>query len=68
MILDVGTFFVGIDFCPGDVLAMSQDLNLRGYHYAVVAAGKDDACITCRFCTLVCPEFAIYSEEVREDA
>lgn len=53
-----------IDFCPEDVLAQSDDLNAKGYHYAVVAPGKGDACVNCKFCTLVCPEFAIYSEEV----
>ena len=55
-----------IDFCPADVLERSTQLNPKGYHYAVVASGKEDACVNCRFCTLVCPEFAIYSEEVRE--
>jgi 2-oxoglutarate ferredoxin oxidoreductase subunit delta len=55
-----------IDFCPADVLERSTQLNPKGYHYAVVASGKEDACVNCRFCTLVCPEFAIYSEEVQE--
>jgi NAD-dependent dihydropyrimidine dehydrogenase PreA subunit len=27
---------------------------------------EEDACGNCRFCMLVCPEFAIYSDEVRE--
>jgi 2-oxoglutarate ferredoxin oxidoreductase subunit delta len=55
-----------IDFCPADVLERSTQLNAKGYRYAVVASGKEDACINCRFCMLVCPEFAIYSEEVQE--
>ncbi len=52
-----------IEFCPEDVLVESDDINAKGYHYAVVAEGKEDACVNCRFCTLVCPEFAIYTEE-----
>ena len=42
----------------------AEAMNARGYHYPVVAAGKEDDCVNCRFCKLVCPEFAIYTEEV----
>ncbi|MCC6491284.1 MAG: 4Fe-4S binding protein, partial [Candidatus Hydrogenedentes bacterium] len=42
----------------------SQDINPKGYHFPVVAEGKSDACIHCGFCDVVCPEFAIYTEEV----
>lgn len=55
-----------IDFCPKDVLEESHDMNAKGYHYAVVAAGKEEDCVNCGFCELVCPEFAIYSQEVAE--
>lgn len=55
-----------IDFCPEDVLTRSADLNARGYHYPIVAEGKEEGCVNCRFCMLVCPEFAIYSDEIRE--
>jgi NAD-dependent dihydropyrimidine dehydrogenase PreA subunit len=57
-----------IDFCPEDVLTSSEELNAKGYHYAVVAQGKENSCVNCRFCMLVCPEFAIYSDEIREVA
>ncbi len=53
-----------IEFCPEDVLQEADDINAKGYHFPVVAAGKDDACVACGFCTLVCPELAIYSVEV----
>lgn len=53
-----------IEFCPEDVLAESDAINAKGYHYPVVAAGKQDACVNCGFCQLVCPEFAIYTVEV----
>ncbi len=52
-----------IEFCPRDVLEQSEGINSRGYHYPVVAEGKGDECVHCQFCTLVCPEFAIYTDE-----
>lgn len=53
-----------IEFCPEDVLAESEAINAKGYHYPVVAAGKESACVNCGFCQLICPEFAIYTVEV----
>ena len=53
-----------IEFCPEQVLAESEDMNAKGYHYPVVAEGKEQACVDCDFCKLVCPEFAIYTEEM----
>lgn len=52
-----------IEFCPEQVLVESTDMNSKGYHYPIVAEGKDQACVNCAFCKLVCPEFAIYTEE-----
>jgi 2-oxoglutarate ferredoxin oxidoreductase subunit delta len=53
-----------IEFCPEEVLAESDGMNTKGYHYPVVAQGKEEACVNCGFCNLICPEFAIYTEEV----
>lgn len=53
-----------IEFCPETVLAESDGINAKGYHFPVVAGGKESACVNCGFCRLVCPEFAIYTEEV----
>jgi 2-oxoglutarate ferredoxin oxidoreductase subunit delta len=55
-----------IDFCPRDVLVETSDMNAKGYHYPIVAEGKEEECIACQFCSIVCPEFAIYSEEIGE--
>ncbi len=55
-----------IDFCPLDVLEETSEMNAKGYHYPVVAEGKEEACIACQFCSIICPEFAIYTEEVAE--
>ncbi len=44
-------------FCPKQVLAMSDDLNVRGVHYACV---KDEQkCTGCATCGLVCPDMVI---------
>jgi len=53
-------------FCPQEVLQLSEEINEKGYHYPEISAGKDDACVHCEFCALICPEFAIYTELVEE--
>ena len=53
-----------IELCPRQVLKVSQNTNSKGYHYPEIAAGKEDACVHCEYCTIVCPEFAIFTMEV----
>jgi len=53
-----------IEFCPQQVLAQSERSNGKGYHLPTIALGKESACVHCQFCSLVCPEFAIYTTEV----
>lgn len=48
-----------IEFCPRDILAFSQRFNAKGYHPPRVA--KPGECVNCRYCEIICPEFAIYS-------
>ncbi len=50
-----------VEFCPLDVLELSDGFNRKGYHPPHVAPGKAHACVACGFCTLVCPEYAIFS-------
>ncbi len=45
-----------VEACPPGCLAMSFDLNRKGYHYAVL---KADTCTGCINCALVCPEAVI---------
>ena len=45
------------EFCPRKVLAMSQEINPKGYTPA--KAVKEDQCPGCELCELLCPEFAI---------
>ena len=61
----------GCDFCialcPAEVLVRSTQINPKGYYYPVVARGKEENCIHCQFCDLVCPEMAIFTEEITKD-
>ncbi len=57
-----------IEFCPQEVLQESQEINAKGYHYPEMVPGKEEACVHCDFCTLICPEFAIFTAEFEEEA
>ena len=43
--------------CPKQVIAMSKEINDKGYFYAHVV--DLPACIGCRFCAFMCPDVAI---------
>ena len=53
-----------VGYCPEQVLAFSEEINAKGYHYPVIAADKEEACVHCGFCNLICPELAIYTVEL----
>ena len=53
-----------VELCPRQVLQVSSNTNAKGYHYPEVAPGKEEECVHCDFCTMVCPEFAIFTLEV----
>jgi 2-oxoglutarate ferredoxin oxidoreductase subunit delta len=53
-----------VGYCPEEVLAFSGERNAKGYHYPVIAPGKEGACVHCGFCNLICPELAIYTIDV----
>jgi 2-oxoglutarate ferredoxin oxidoreductase subunit delta len=50
-----------VNFCPRGVLLTSEQTNAKGYHIPDIAPGKEGDCVHCQFCTLICPEFAIYT-------
>ena len=52
------------DYIP---LEYSSEINAKGYHYPVVASGKEESCVNCGFCNLICPELAIFTTEAGEE-
>ncbi|NOX48164.1 MAG: ferredoxin family protein [Chlorobi bacterium] len=47
---------VCIDACPTHTIAMSEDVNGKGYHYM---QNIYDACTGCTNCAIVCPDGVI---------
>lgn len=43
--------------CPQQILAMSKEINTKGYFFAEVA--QPHRCIGCRMCAITCPDVAI---------
>ena len=48
-----------VEYCPCDVLELSEEFNVKGYHPPTVV--QPDRCVNCGLCELICPEFAIFS-------
>lgn len=48
---------VCIAVCPFDVLALSKEVNPKGYQYAINF--HPDACTGCANCAIVCPDSCI---------
>jgi 2-oxoglutarate ferredoxin oxidoreductase subunit delta len=46
-----------VNACPQQILAMSKEINVKGYFYA--GAVQPARCIGCRICAIVCPDAAI---------
>ena len=52
-----------VEYCPKDVLEMSTDFNRKGYHYPHIL--KQETCVNCNLCEMICPEFAIFCLEAK---
>ena len=48
-----------IDACPYGLLKMSVEVNHFGYHIAQFVQGNGKKCTACKFCGMMCPDFAI---------
>jgi 2-oxoglutarate ferredoxin oxidoreductase subunit delta len=55
-----------VEFCPKDVLELSDEFNAQGYHPPRIK--NPDDCVNCGLCEMLCPEFAIWNtlKETRE--
>ena len=51
-----------VEYCPRDVLELSQEFNIKGYHPPF--AKDKDKCVNCNLCELICPEFSIFVTQV----
>jgi 2-oxoglutarate ferredoxin oxidoreductase subunit delta len=54
-----------VEYCPKDVLVMSDEFNKKGYHPPKVV--KVGECVNCNLCEMICPDFAIFSVPVSEE-
>ncbi len=54
---------VCLSACPNEVLALSSEVNSKGYHYAIKTNAE---CIGCANCAVVCPDavITVYREKV----
>lgn len=54
--------------CPSDVIALSREVNGKGYNYAYMA--NPEACVGCANCAIVCPDtvITVYRAKVEEKA
>jgi 2-oxoglutarate ferredoxin oxidoreductase subunit delta len=50
-----------VEFCPQGRLAMSAEVNSKGYHPPEITG--QGGCVNCGLCALLCPDFAIYVED-----
>ncbi len=48
---------VCVSACPLQILTMSEEVNDKGYRYAVMADG--DKCTGCASCGFICPDSCI---------
>ena len=54
-----------ISICPTNVFETSNKLNEKGYIIPIPV--REDKCIKCRLCEIICPDFAIHILDGEED-
>jgi 2-oxoglutarate ferredoxin oxidoreductase subunit delta len=55
-----------VEYCPKEVLVISDKFNAKGYHPPMVV--KHGECVNCGLCEMICPDFAIFSVAESEEA
>ncbi len=53
-----------IEACPTDTLGFSENINSKGFNYSEM---KQDTCIACTNCALVCPDAVITVYRLKKD-
>jgi 2-oxoglutarate ferredoxin oxidoreductase subunit delta len=53
-----------VEYCPREVLRMSEGFNRKGYHPPEVV--RQGECVGCNLCEMICPDFAIFSIAVAD--
>jgi 2-oxoglutarate ferredoxin oxidoreductase subunit delta len=53
-----------VEFCPKNVLEMSDEINTKGFLLPKVA--HPEACISCEVCQYVCPDMAMFLHRIPE--
>jgi 2-oxoglutarate ferredoxin oxidoreductase subunit delta len=51
------------DACPKKIIVISEKLNFKGYHPAVVPEENMKECIGCASCARMCPDVVIKVEK-----
>ena len=54
-----------VEYCPKDVLVLSERFNSKGYHPPEVV--QTGLCVNCNLCEMICPDFAIFSVAIPDD-
>ena len=54
-----------VEYCPKDVLELSEEFNVKGYHPPSIK--NEDDCLYCQLCETICPEFAIFVTLKKEE-
>jgi 2-oxoglutarate ferredoxin oxidoreductase subunit delta len=54
-----------VEFCPKEVLEVSDEFNVKGYHIPRVK--PEATCVACMLCERMCPDFAIFIERLEEE-
>jgi len=54
-----------VEYCPRDVLELSTEFNVKGYHPPYVKF--PDECVDCGLCEMLCPDFAIFVKEKKKE-
>ena len=54
-----------VEYCPKDVLVLSEEFNQKGYHPPKVV--KSGECVNCNLCEMICPDFAIFSVPIESE-